>query len=109
MYEPKIEGLSYKPMFLRSGQVLSDHQGVALYITSQAADEMACLWMSMRSSRERLKAYQESSQVRQMILENFDSVRYIIYLETLCPLFWELNPLKEGPFQSKQPGHLGFR
>ena len=30
-----------------------------------------------------------------------------LYLEPVCPLFWWLNPPKQGLFQSKQ-GHLGF-
>ena len=32
----------------------------------------------------------------------------IIYLEPVCPLFWEFNPPKEGLFQSKQ-GSFGFQ
>ena len=31
-----------------------------------------------------------------------------IYLEPVCPLFWGLNPPKEGPFHSKQ-GSFGFQ
>ena len=30
------------------------------------------------------------------------------YLEPVCPLFWGLNPPKEGPFHSKQ-GSFGFQ
>ena len=30
------------------------------------------------------------------------------YLEPVCPLFWGLNPPKEGPFHSKS-GSLGFQ
>ena len=33
---------------------------------------------------------------------------YIIYLEPVCPLFWWLNPSKQGLFQSKQ-GSFGFQ
>ena len=36
-----------------------------------------------------------------------DPTYIYIYLEPVCPLFWGLNPLKEGPFQSKQ-GSFGF-
>ena len=31
-----------------------------------------------------------------------------IYLEPVCPLFWGLNPQKQGLFQSKQ-GSVGFQ
>ena len=31
-----------------------------------------------------------------------------MYLEPVCPLFWGLNPPKEGPFHSKQ-GSFGFQ
>ena len=31
-----------------------------------------------------------------------------IYLEPVCPLFWGLNPPKQGLFQSKQ-GSVGFQ
>ena len=33
---------------------------------------------------------------------------WYIYLEPVCPLFWGLNPTKEGLFQSKQ-GLFGFQ
>ena len=34
--------------------------------------------------------------------------QWYIYLEPVCPLFWGLNPPKEGPFHSKQ-GSFGFQ
>lgn len=46
--------------------------------------------------------------------EKFDSAistdrTTIRCLEPVCPLFWELNPPKEGPFRSKQRSFLGSR
>ena len=47
-------------------------------------------------------------------LNNINNKQHIyiyiyIYLETVCPLFWGLNPPKEGPFHSKQGLFLGSR
>ena len=33
---------------------------------------------------------------------------YFLYLQPVCPLFWGLNPPKQGPFQTKQ-GSFGFQ
>ena len=38
---------------------------------------------------------------------HINTYRYI-YLEPVCPLFWGLNPAKQGPFQAKQ-GSFGFQ
>ena len=35
-------------------------------------------------------------------------VQMYVYLEPVCPLFWGLNPPKEGPVHSKQ-GSFGFQ
>ena len=32
-----------------------------------------------------------------------------IYLEPVCPLFWGLDPPKQGPFQAKQGAPFGFQ
>ena len=47
--------------------------------------------------------------------EQMDDLEVPLFLETIyipgtceCPLFWGLNPLKEGRFQSKQ-GSFGFQ
>ena len=40
--------------------------------------------------------------------ENRRSI-YYIYLEAICPLFWGLNPSKEGRTFNQNKGHLGSR